>query len=306
MSRKPKMKWTEQMNKDILECKRKAKELTSSQNPPCNRNGRRKGYIEVMKELWDEKGYAHLELKSQNLRDQASRLEKLQGGVMDDYGEDARAVNADGGDQSALSAAADFDYSQESFGDEDQNTRENANFTTQSHSDLHITTTQSPADIRPVAGRVVQSHGENLLQDHIEVPGLLPSHEITSKPSCVHWGRRSDGVEMMLNTSSIDTAYNEITTWRKNTFLVPYGKTGRDFIEQLTKHINDWNKKTEMQHIALKAAIVLLALGLQKPSRQSKAKDHQECLSRRLTLWKEGEIDTLLREGRMIQKRITV
>ena len=90
------------MNKDILECKRKAKELTSSQNPPCNRNGRRKGYIEVMKELWDEKGYAHLELKSQNLRDQASRLEKLQGCVMDDYGEDARAVNADGGDQSAI------------------------------------------------------------------------------------------------------------------------------------------------------------------------------------------------------------
>ena len=178
------MKWTEQMNKDILECKRKAKELTSSQNPPCNRNGRRKGYIEVMKELWDEKGYAHLELKSQNLRDQASRLEKLQGCVMDDYGEDARAANADGGGQSALSAAADFDYSQESFGDEDQNTRENANFTTQSHSDLHITATQSPADIRPVAGRIVQSHAENLLQDHIEVPGLLPSHEITSKPSC--------------------------------------------------------------------------------------------------------------------------
>ena len=60
------MKWTEQMNKDIMECKRQAKALTSSQNPPCNRNGRRKGYIEVMNELWDEKGYGHLELKSQN------------------------------------------------------------------------------------------------------------------------------------------------------------------------------------------------------------------------------------------------
>ena len=71
------MKWTAQRNKDILECKRKTKQLTSSQNPPCNRNDRRKGYIEVMRELWDEKGYAHLELKSQNLRDQASLLEKL-------------------------------------------------------------------------------------------------------------------------------------------------------------------------------------------------------------------------------------
>ena len=48
-----------------------------------------------------------------------------------------------------------------------------------------------------------------------------------------------------------------------------------------------------MQHIALTAAIVLLALVLQKPSQGSKVKDHQECLSRRL----EGEIDTLLRKG---------
>ena len=68
MSRKTRVKWTEQMNKDVLECKRNAK---ASQNPSCNRNGRRKGYIEVMKELWNEKGYEHLELKSQNLRDQA-------------------------------------------------------------------------------------------------------------------------------------------------------------------------------------------------------------------------------------------
>ena len=66
-------------------------------------------------------------------------------------------------------------------------------------------------------------------------------------------------------------------------FLVPYGKLGRHFIEQLTKHINDWNNKTEMQHIALKTAVALLALDL---------RDHQESLSRTLTLWKEGEIDT--------------
>ena len=95
-------------------------------------------------------------------------------------------------------------------------------------------------------------------------------------------GRRSDGVEIMLNTSSIDTAYNEITTWRKNMFLVPYGKTGRDLIERLTKHINDSNNNTEMQHITLKATIVLQALGLQKLSRQSKAKDHQDFFIRRV------------------------
>ena len=59
-----------------------------------------------------------------------------------------------------------------------------------------------------------------------------------------------------------------------------------------------------MQPIAPKATIVLLAVGLQKPSQKLKAKDHQECLAKRLVLWKEGEIDKLLREGRMIQKRL--
>ena len=49
----------------------------ASENPPCNENGRKRGYIDVMKELWDDMGYKNLQLKSQNLRDQASRLEKI-------------------------------------------------------------------------------------------------------------------------------------------------------------------------------------------------------------------------------------
>ena len=83
MSRKPKVKWTEQMNRDVLECKRQAQALATSDNAPCNINGRKKGYIEIMKELWDMKGYEHIGLKAQNLRDQASPLEKNQEGLID-------------------------------------------------------------------------------------------------------------------------------------------------------------------------------------------------------------------------------
>lgn len=104
-----------------------------------------------------------------------------------------------------------------------------------------------------------------------------------------------------ITTATIDDAYNEVTKWRKNTFLVPYGKTGRDFIDQLTKLIDDWNNRSPMQHLALKAAIVLLATALQKPRQRSKAKKHQECLEKR---WRNGEIESLLREGRMIQRRL--
>ena len=76
-ARKPTVKWTEQMNKDVLECNKKVQELVSSENPPCNENGRKRGYIDVMKELWDEMGYNNLQLKSQNLWNQASRVEKI-------------------------------------------------------------------------------------------------------------------------------------------------------------------------------------------------------------------------------------
>ena len=141
---------------------------------------------------------------------------------------------------------------------------------------------------------------ENTYQESPEAIGGLPPY----KAAAVNWGRKGDGEMIMLDSSLIVKAFNEIITWRKYSFLVPYGKTGRDFIDQITKHINDWNNGTEMQHIAWKAAFVLLAVGLQKPSKRSKAKDHQECLARRLVLWKEGEGDTLLREGRMIQRNL--
>ena len=39
--------------------------------------------LEVMKELWEEKGYGNLGLKSENLLDQASRLEKNQDALME-------------------------------------------------------------------------------------------------------------------------------------------------------------------------------------------------------------------------------
>ena len=65
------------MNVDILSCKWEAVTLTQSNQPPLDGNGKRKGYIRTMKELWDAKGYESLGLSSQNLRDQAAKLEKL-------------------------------------------------------------------------------------------------------------------------------------------------------------------------------------------------------------------------------------
>lgn len=75
------LKWTEKVKENLLDCKRKAKVMVASDNPPRNLNGKMKGYMQTMKELWDETDRAGLNLTSQNLRDQAARLEETFGNV---------------------------------------------------------------------------------------------------------------------------------------------------------------------------------------------------------------------------------
>ena len=54
------LKWTDKMNQDLLECREKALSLKSSSNPPCYQNGRKKGYMRILKDLWDDVGYVNL------------------------------------------------------------------------------------------------------------------------------------------------------------------------------------------------------------------------------------------------------
>ena len=65
------------MNKDVLKCKRRALEILSSENESHSQNGRKKGYVKPMTELWIGMGDGHLGLTGQILRDQAARLEKI-------------------------------------------------------------------------------------------------------------------------------------------------------------------------------------------------------------------------------------
>ena len=299
------------MNGDVLECKRKAQELITSDRAPVNGNGRKKGYIEVMKDLWDAKGYGHLGLKPQNLRDQASTLEKIQEGSVDISLSNSRATSGfdepmyGSGTQSAsninrLDSADLFGLDVQTAGSYESRY---ANSQGTARSDLHktsasVSTTEIPGDAE------LLEQAEQNDQNNECMPGCLPEHNVVDKPSMITWGIRSDGSLIVIPTSIITDAYNEIVTWRKNVFLVPYGKIGREFIDQVTLHINEWNSSSDNQHISLKAAFVLLAVALQKPSPKSKTKDLQEVFSKRLTLWKEGEISKLVREGRILQGRI--
>ena len=90
----------------------------------------------------------------------------------------------------------------------------------------------------------------------------------------------------------------------KNLFKLPTGKAAKSFIVELTNWLERFNRGGHYHDIALKVYMILPALLLQKPSKNSKAKDHCRKLDERITAWKEGRIMDLLQEGRTIQARM--
>ena len=306
------IKWTHNMVQDLLACKDKAIGLTNSQNPPLLRNGRKKGYMGIMKELWDDLGYAGLGLSAQNLRDHAAKadrnLESASSGGSCASIEAPINPEPKNGLGNLLKRNADKCSNLDLHISFDQASVLHINDQEQ---DMQRPQGQAPIQCENTRGLTTAKSTEQYNQPAISgnnneaaTPGKLPEYNHLLFPSSVFWGQDPEGRAITVNVSTIEDAYDEIVKWRKNTFLVPYGKIGREFIDKFTEHINDWNNGSPSQHVALKAAIVLLAVGLQKPSQKSKAKEHQERLGKRLDQWNRGEIGSLLREGRAIQRRL--
>ena len=133
-----------------------------------------------------------------------------------------------------------------------------------------------------------------------EAPDLeLPTFPTTSTPVFT-WGVHSAADF----NHALEATYSEVVHWRKNSFSVPTGKAGKEFVRELSTLFSAFATASSMESIALRAATVMPILLLQKPHRTSKAKEHTACLERRLKIWKEGNLNDLVLEGRAIQHRL--
>ena len=103
---------------------------------------------------------------------------------------------------------------------------------------------------------------------------------------------------------AVNNAFVETAQWRRNLFNLPTGKVGQDFIAELTRILDQFASGTIFEPIALTLATIMFPLLLQKPSANSKTKDHVRYLEKRLVLWKSGILTDLLTEGRAIQKKL--
>ena len=129
----------------------------------------------------------------------------------------------------------------------------------------------------------------------------LPSFSVAQEPNFM-WA----GVDGVSFTDAVDSTYTEVIHWRRNVFKVPSGKAGKAFVAEMSHLIRAYAEGSTLETIALKCAMIMPALLLQKPHKTSKAKDHILCLERRMRLWEDGDLDALLHEGHSIQDHFAV
>ena len=87
-----------------------------------------------------------------------------------------------------------------------------------------------------------------------------------------------------ISSNTINIIYDKVVFWRKNLFLLPSGSCGKRYVEETIRLLNEWIHGSPLNGISFKAVMLMPNLLLQKPSKNSKSKDYQLALERRLEL----------------------
>ena len=96
------------------------------------------------------------------------------------------------------------------------------------------------------------------------------------EPQNFIWGDSLSGTSFC---NLVDKAYDEAIHWRRNIFMLPYGKVSKSFVQELSNLLQAFAEKSSYERIALKASFLMQVLLLQKPFAKSKCKDHIAHLS---------------------------
>ena len=76
-------------------------------------------------------------------------------------------------------------------------------------------------------------------------------------------------------------------------------------MDELARLYSAFASGSALEPIALMATTVLSALVVQLSHRRSKVKEHIGCLEKRLKLWKDSGLASLINEGRTLQLRLS-
>ena len=141
----------------------------------------------------------------------------------------------------------------------------------------------------------IQTMTPSLNDNTSESYDLPPFRSLTSKPAFT-WGSL-DGATF---TKAVEEAYHAVVQW-KNLFKVPFGKIGKEFVSEMSRLFYDYANDSELESVALKTAMIMPSLLLQRLHCCSKCKENSRCLERRMALWVDGNVFALLWESQSIQ-----
>ena len=127
----------------------------------------------------------------------------------------------------------------------------------------------------------------------------LPPFSSISMPN-VYWNTL-DGASFC---SQIRVCYDKVVYWKRNLFQVPFGKAGEALIKELARLFQAYADSSGLESGALYAAMTMPPLLLQRPPGKLRTKDLSKHLECRLSLWMDGDLESLLIEGRTIQFQI--
>ena len=168
-------------------------------------------------------------------------------------------------------------------------------------SEVHSSAAISTDSATTLATTALEVHNSRSRSSFSHSTNSLPAFTpVSSTP--FHWGN----VMGQAFCEDIQTAYEAQSFWRKNTFSPPSGHAGTEFMKKHTRLLRADKDRTPMEHVALKAIKVMPSLLLQKPHAKAGSKEFSQHLTRRISLWKAGNIKELLKEARSIQSQLPV
>ena len=101
-------------------------------------------------------------------------------------------------------------------------------------------------------------------------------------------------------------AYKRVVHWRRHLFNVPFGSSGRLFVEKLAAIIQSFCDSTRWREVGWKARCVSCHVLLQKPSTEGSNSSHTKHLERCFSLWKAGQLSELMEESLSIQSYLRI
>ena len=112
------------------------------------------------------------------------------------------------------------------------------------------------------------------------------------------------GMEGEVAERWVNETYQGVVNWSsKNVFTPPVCSATKDFANETACMINNYNFESPLKPIALEIAHIMPFLCLQKTHEKAKRSENVAAISRRMAMWRRGEVKELFSEAKALQAR---